>query len=323
MALVSASDINSLFSDLQTKYRARAGSSATFNIPSVTQGAPCLPSVYSSYTGSNGYVERQSVLDYTTKPISASAITLPSSGSKIIQQFRDAVGQFRDDLANGYKCSSCIGVCVACSNTCNTSCNNTCNTSCSGKCNTACTNNCYTSSCSGGCYTNVCSNKGCGAYCKLGCFDYCTSCSGICDSRCVGCTNNCYSACKGSGIVCTSSTCRNSCSSSTCSKNCSGTCRKARCQNAYCGSTGGVYSCQGGCHVDCVTYCSDNCTANCISNCSGTCSKSCSSTCSNGCGSGCSKSCGSGCSNSCNSICTNKCSAGCGTGCTSTARIGG
>jgi len=54
MTLVSASDINSLFSDLQTKYQARAGASATFNIPSVSSGAPCLPSVHSSYTATNG-----------------------------------------------------------------------------------------------------------------------------------------------------------------------------------------------------------------------------------------------------------------------------
>lgn len=293
MAMVSASDINSLFSDLQAKYLARVGSSSTFNIPTVSQGAPCLPSVYSSYTATNGYVERQSVLDYTTKPISASAITLPSSGSKLLQRYKDAVGQFRDDIKNGFKCSGCVGICYGCSGKCG-----------SGNCINVCVGSqaCQAQSCGlvsgcgGKCYNYA---GACTGSCYQGCSDGCYGCQ----DKCYGCSNKCFN-CTGATITCVSG-CWNKCKSDSCANGCSGLCSTScskTCGNActtyYCSKS----SCSGSCHN---STCTDTCRNTCSSN---TCGNSCSGSCT---------------ISGCSTICTNKCKNGCGSGCTSTARIGG
>lgn len=269
--VVSAKDINDLFIDLRNRYRTRRNSSTiAFNIPSVSKGTPCLPSVYDSYTTTNGYVERQSKLGYITKPLSTNANTVPVRGSELTRRFIAAIGQFRDDLRNGYQCSDCVGVCsTTCTGSCYTGCSNACFGGCGDYCYTSCSRGC-TTNCASSCHDS-CSGGDCNA---AACLSGCYGCRKDCGNSWAGCNpscNPCNDTCK---YGCDLTQCKEVCSNSSCSTGC-----YTGCSNA-CGTGCGTNACRNGCNYS-------TCDNSCNTVCSTGCNSICTDRCRNGCGNGC------------------------------------
>ena len=177
MALISADDFNNLLTDLAAQITNR-GSSVT---KSVTVGAhsPIDPSCYDSTL-----ISKQSLLSYSDLPITDESTYNITTGSKVLKNFYDALGQIRDDFKYNHKCSGCMGICSSCTGSCNTSCSNSCGSSCSSACR----------GCSGACSSS-------GSTSSSGCS---SGCWASCDSRCGNsCSENCgVASCSGTGSGC-------------------------------------------------------------------------------------------------------------------------
>ena len=163
MPAIEASSYNAILEEIKTNL-ARRGASTSYT--SVVRSAKIV-------TADTNYVlTSQNQIKYSTKPVAT-----PQQGSKIMQQFLNAVGQVRDDIKYNHTCSACLGVCTtSCSGSCSTT---TCSSVCQNNCKSGCSG--CSSTCGGACKNN-CTGT-CGGSCASGCSGGCHGCSSTCEQK--------------------------------------------------------------------------------------------------------------------------------------------